>query len=179
MIKHIIALITIGLAAWASVFMLNLDKEVHKMDKIAAIIKSTAMEDKKLTGQKPKAQPKTVVNTSSSASQSTESKSKEMEEKLKALKERAGNLAAFTVSPLYKKQCSSCHGNVGEGIIGPKLMGRDKEYILANLKAFKAGTRKNYVMYGILSHLDDEQMNALAEEISTFQKKFDEATKNQ
>ncbi len=179
MIKHIIAAVTIGLAAWASVFMLNLDKEVHKMDKIAAIIKSTAMEDTKLGGQKLKSKTKTVASQKTPSSQASGSNSKEMEDKLRALKEKAGNLAAFTVSPLYKKQCASCHGNIGEGIIGPKLMGRDKEYILANLKAFKAGTRKNYVMYGILSRLDDAQLESLSEEIGTFQKKYDEATKKQ
>ncbi len=171
--KHIIAAITIGLAVWASVYMANLDREVNKLDRIAKLIKSTAMEDTKLGGVKPKAKPVTVQKTQSSQA----SQSKEMEEKLKALKEKAGNLAAFSVSPLYKKQCASCHGNVGEGIIGPKLRGRDKEYILANLKAFKEGTRKNYVMYGLLSRLDDSQLEDLAEEIGTFQAKWDAANK--
>ena len=172
--KHIVALITIGLAVWAAVYMAQLDAEVHKLDKIAKLIKSTAMEDTKLTGQTVKTKPSTP--SAQQTSQAT-GNSKEMEEKLKALKERAGNLAAFSVSPLYKKQCASCHGNVGEGIIGPKLIGRDKEYILANLKAFKEGTRKNYVMYGLLSRLDDAQLDDLATEIGTFQAKLDEANK--
>ena len=172
--KHIIALITIGLAAWASVYMVGLDTEVHKMDAIARIIKSTAMEDTKLGGQKVKAKP--VVHTQTKAPQA-KSQSKEMDEKLQSLKERAGNLAEFTVSPLYKNRCASCHGNVGEGVIGPKLMGRDKDYILTNLKAFKAGTRKNYVMYGLLSKMSDSDLESLATEIGTFQAKFDEATK--
>ena len=172
--KHIIALITIGLAAWASVYMVGLDTEVHKMDAIARIIKSTAMEDTKLGGQKVKAKP--VVHTQTKAPQA-KSQSKEMDEKLQSLKERAGNLAEFTVSPLYKNRCASCHGNVGEGVIGPKLMGRDKDYILVNLKAFKAGTRKNYVMYGLLSKMSDSDLESLATEIGTFQAKFDEATK--
>ena len=170
--KHIIALIAIGLAAWASVYMVGLDTEVHKMDAIARIIKSTAMEDSKLGGQKVKTKPAATTRTAQAKSQS-----KEMDEKLQSLKKRAGNLAEFTVSPLYKNRCASCHGNVGEGIIGPKLMGRDKEYILANLKAFKAGTRKNYVMYGLLSKMSDDDIESLATEIGTFQAKYDEATK--
>jgi len=172
--KHIVALITIGLAVWAAVYMAQLDAEVHKLDKIAKLIKSTAMEDSKLGGVKPKNKPVTVTKKTQP---SQASQSKEMEEKLRALKEKAGNLAAFSVSPLYKKQCASCHGNVGEGIIGPKLRGRDKEYILANLKAFKEGTRKNYVMYGLLSRLDDAQLEELATEIGTFQAKWDAANK--
>jgi len=172
--KHIIALITIGLAAWASVYMAGLDAEVNKLGNIARLIKSTAMKDTKLEGQKVKIKKPVVKKAPKST---TTGSSKEMEEKLKSLKERAGNLAEFTVSPLYKKQCASCHGNIGEGIIGPKLIGRDKEYVLLNLKAFKAGTRKNYVMYGLLSRLDDAQLESLAEEIGTFQAKLDAANK--
>ena len=156
--------------------MAGLDREVHKLDAIARIIKSTAMEDTKLEGQKVKTQPKTVA-AQTAKTQNQSSQNSDMDKKLKALKARAGNLAAFTVSPLYKKHCASCHGNVGEGVIGPKLMGRDKAYILTNLKAFKAGTRKNYVMYGLLSRLSMEQLEHLAEEIGTFQAKMDTAKK--
>ncbi len=174
--KHIIALITIGLAGWASVYMIGLDTEVHKLDSIARIIKSTAMEDTKLGGQKLKTKPVVHAPVQSAQAQS-QSKSKEMDEKLAALKKRAGNLEAFTVSPLYKTKCASCHGNVGQGIVGPKLRGRDKDYILTNLKAFKAGTRKNYVMYGLLSKMSDEDLESLATEIGTFQAQFDAANK--
>jgi cytochrome c553 len=170
--KHIVALITIGLAVWASVYMAGLDAEVNKLDKITKMIKSTAMEDTKLDGQKVKV--KTPVAHSASKASSN---SKEMEEKLRALKERAGNLAAFPVSPLYKKQCASCHGNIGEGIIGPKLIGQDEEVILINLKAFKSGSRKNYVMYGLLSRLEESQLESLAKEIGTFQAQLDAANK--
>jgi len=169
--KHIIALVTVGLAVWASVYMIGLDTEVHKMDSIARIIKSTAMEDSKLHVATHSNAP-----TKSSPKASTAKKqNKEMDKKLASLRERAGNLAAFSVSPLYKKHCASCHGNVGEGVIGPKLMGRNKEYILANLKAFKDGSRKNYVMYGLLSKMSDKDLESLSEEIGTFQAKFDAA----
>ena len=171
--KHIIAVITLGLAAWASVYMIGLDSEVHKMDAIARIIKSTAMEDSKLGGQTVKTKP--AAQTQTQASQS-KSQSKEMDEKLASLKKRAG-VEAFQVSPLYKTKCASCHGNVGQGVVGPKLRGRDKEYVLANLKAFKAGTRKNYVMYGLLSKMADSDLESLATEIGTFQAKFDAANK--
>ena len=170
--KHIIALITLGLAAWASVYMIGLDSEVHKLDAISKIIKSTAMEDSKLAGQTVKKQVATPVKTA----QKKTSSSKEMDEKLAALKKRAG-VEAFQVSPLYKTKCASCHGNIGQGIVGPKLRGRDKDYVLANLQAFKAGTRKNYVMYGLLSKLSDQNLVDLATEIGTFQAKYDEANK--
>jgi len=173
MIKHIIALVALLLAIWASVYMMKLDSEVEKLDRIAALIKSTAMEDKKIKVQTHQ-QTQPVQQTSS---QMQSSKDKEVADKLKALKEKAGNIAAFKVSPLYKKSCASCHGSIGEGVIGPKLIGDSKEKVLEALKDFKSGKRKNYVMYGLLGNIDDTKLEELAEEISTFQAKLDEANK--
>jgi len=174
MIKKIIAAIAVLLAIWATVYMIGLDKEANKMQRIAELIKSTAMEDKKLGNQEQK---KVVQQPVQQASAGTSSKDKEVEDKLRALKEKAGNLAAFKTSPLYKKSCASCHGNIGEGIIGPKLLGDSKEKLLAALQDFKSGKRKNYVMYGLLGNMSDEQLEQLATEISTFKQKLDEATK--
>ncbi len=176
MIKKIIALIAVLLVAWSYFYMFNLDTKVHKLEKISALIKSTAMEDKKLdTGKSSK--PVETKPTQTTATTTQSSKDKEIQEKLKSLKEKAGNIAAFNVSPLYKKNCSSCHGNIGQGIIGPKLMGQSSEKILASLKDFKSGKRKNYVMYGLLGNIDDDKLKELADEISTFQTKLNEATK--
>ncbi len=174
MIRHIIALIAVVLAGWAVLYMARLDSEVHKFQRIRELIQSTAMEDKKIhvqrhTGATPVASPAPAAKTSQ--------RDKEVEAKLKALKEKAGNIAAFKVSPLYKKSCSSCHGVTGEGIIGPKLRGKSKEEILQALHDFKSGKRKNYVMYGLLGNMNEQQLEQLATEIATFQAKFEAATK--
>jgi cytochrome c553 len=100
-----------------------------------------------------------------------------MEEKLRALKEKAGNLAAFKVSPLYKQKCSSCHGVNGEGIIGPNLVDNNAETIHIALQEFKSGKRKNYVMYGLLSKMDEAQLRELSDEIGTFKQKLQELQK--
>ncbi len=176
MIKHIIAGFATILAIWACAHMISLDKEVHKLDKIHALIKSTAMEDTKLGGAKVENSKAVVIQKTVSTS-NADSQDKKIQKKLAALKRKAGNIAAFKVSPLYKKRCSSCHGNIGQGIIGPKLMGRDKDYILNALHDFKSGKRKNYVMYGLLGNMTEEQLESLASEISTFQKKYDESQK--
>jgi len=173
MIKKIVALIATLLAVWAGVYLFTLDKEVSKLDKIAALIKSTAMEDKKLNSKQMPATTTPVAPATTNAN----SKDKEVEDKLKALKEKAGNMAAFDVSPLYKKSCASCHGNAGQGIIGPKLIGQSAEVILKDLQDFKSGKRKNYVMYGLLGNMSDAQLESLAKEIGTFQAKLDAATK--
>ncbi len=175
MIKHIIAAVATALALWAVIYMVNLDKSVHKLDNISSMIEKTAMEDTKLGGAKVKHSQATVTKTVQNTDNS--SKNKEIEKKLAALKQKAGNIALFKVSPLYKKRCASCHGNMGQGIIGPKLIGEDKETILKALHDFKSGKRKNYVMYGLLGNMDEEQLESLADEISTFQKKYDEAQK--
>ncbi len=172
MIKHVIAGISVVLALWASIYMYNSDKEVNKLANIQSLIKRTEIKVhlvKKETIKKEvqQEQKKSVVSK----------ENKKMDDKLKALRNKAGNMAAFKVSPLYKKNCSSCHGATGEGIIGPKLRGKDKEYVLKNLKEFKAGTRKNYVMYGLLGNLSDQQLVDLATEIGSFQEKYDKATK--
>ncbi len=176
MIRNIIAAIAVLLAVWASVYMISLDKEAHKMQRIAELIQSTAMEDKKLgTTSQQTQQQTTPVQTPAPAT--PKKQDDEIAKKLNALKQKAGNLAAFKTSTLYKKSCASCHGNIGEGIIGPKLIGDSKEKILTALHDFKSGKRKNYVMYGLLGNMTDQQLEDLATEISGFQAKLDEATK--
>jgi len=170
--RHIIAIVATLLVAWATVYMVNLDKEVNKLDNISKLIESTAMEDSKI-----KVQTHTNGDSQPTTTQSSTKEDDEIAQKIKMLKEKAGNLSAFTTSTLYKKSCASCHGNIGQGIIGPKLIGRDKTYILNALKDFKSGKRTNYVMYGLLSNLDESQLEELASEIATFKAKLDEATK--
>ena len=175
MIKHIIAVISIILAFWASMHMYNLDKKVDKLKNIQTLIRKSEI---KVHLVKEKAIAKEIQQERKSSTKSKVNKAnKKMDDKLKALRNKAGNIAAFDVSPLYKKNCSSCHGNTGEGIIGPKLRGRSKEYILKNLKLFKSGKRKNYVMYGLLGNLSNKQLDDLATEIDQFQEKLDKANK--
>ena len=172
MIKHVIAGISMLLALWACVYMYNSDKEVNKLANIQTLIKKSEIKVHlvKKDTLKKEVQQNEKVNTNTK-------EDKKMANKLKALRDKAGNMAAFKVSPLYKKNCSSCHGTIGEGIIGPKLIGRSKDYILKNLKEFKSGKRKNYVMYGLLGNLTDKQLVDLATEIGSFQDKLDKANK--
>ncbi len=172
MIKHIIAAIAVVLALWASINMFKSDTEVHKLANIKRLIKKSEIKVHlvKESTIKKEIQQEQKSNTN-------KKKNTEMDKKLQALRDKVGNIAAFNVSPLYKKNCSSCHGSTGEGIIGPKLRGRSKDYILKNLKEFKSGKRKNYVMYGLLGNLSNQQLDDLATEISTFQAKYDKAQK--
>lgn len=60
--------------------------------------------------------------------------------------------------------CAACHG--GEGIsptdAWPNLAGQKQEYLLAQLKAFKDGTRVNAQMAPMVASLSEEDMANLA-----------------
>ena len=171
MIRHIIAAIATVLALWASYYMYTLDKTVHKLQEIHRVIKASEI---KVQLKKPTIIKEEVqTDNKAEAEKQLKAKNKELDKKLQALKNKAGNIAAFKVSKLYKQNCSSCHGVNGRGIIGPNLVGKSKEFILKQLKDFKSGKRRNYVMYGLLQKMDDEKLNNLATEISTFKEKWD------
>ncbi len=167
MIRHIIAAVAAALTIWAILYMARLDQEVHRLQMIHEIIQKSQLEV-------PMAK-RTTTTTQNVAPQKPEES--EEEKKLKVLKEKAGRMSAFEVSPLYRSNCASCHGINGQGIIGPKLIGKSKEYILQALHDFKSGKRKNYVMYGLLQQLEEEKLDKLATEIASFAKKMQEAQK--
>ncbi len=170
MIKNIIAVLVTALALWAMFLVYQSDTEVTKMDEINKMIAKSQVKVNLKTAQVISEATDAQSNESVQAEQ--EKKKKELDDKLQALRNKAGNVAAFKVSPLYKQKCSSCHGVNGEGIIGPKLIGDTAEKILSSLHDFKTGKRKNYVMYGLLSKMDEAQLKELSDEIGTFEQKL-------
>jgi len=95
-------------------------------------------------------------------------------EALKALRDKAGNIASFKVSNEYKSKCSSCHGVNGSGfqngreMMGPKIFGQSEEKVLKDLIDFKAGRKENIVMKGLLINHDEVSLKRLAKEIGEF-----------
>jgi cytochrome c553 len=62
--------------------------------------------------------------------------------------------------------CASCHGPAGAGMpnMYPRVAGQHQDYTLAQLNAFKAGTRKNSAeMATIAKRLSDDEMKAVAD----------------
>ena len=161
MIKHILAGICSVAALWAIFYVYGVDKEVHTMDRVNEIFKKSQIQvelenqNKQIVREKEKE----IVR---------EKEDNEVEKQLKALKEKAGNVSGFKVSKLYKTKCSSCHGVNGGGGVGPKIIGQSYEKIITSLKSFKDGSKKNYVMYGLLQKLSDEQLEELSKEIANF-----------
>lgn len=94
-------------------------------------------------------------------------------EKLKALKDKAGNAVAFKVSDNYKKKCASCHGAGGEGIVGLPLYGQSAEAIYSKLVEFKSGRRENAIMKGAIMNITEADFKELSQEISEFKARFE------
>ncbi len=168
MIRHIIAAIATLLAIWAMVFMYQLDQKAERLKKIQELIERTKIEVK----VEQSTQPIQQIEEPVSVEEQTKKEDDEVAKKLKSLRERAGSAMAFKVSPMYKQKCSSCHGVNGEGAVGPKLIGQSEAEVLEALTDFKSGKRKNYVMYGLLTKMSDEDLKALAQEIGTFEEKL-------
>jgi len=65
--------------------------------------------------------------------------------------------------------CSACHGVIGNGLEKakfPKIAGQHSQYLLNQLKAFKAGTRSNdkeKMMQSIAARMTDADMKAVSE----------------
>jgi len=60
--------------------------------------------------------------------------------------------------------CAACHGGAGISPtpIWPNLAGQKEQYLLAQLKAFKDGTRQNASMGPMVAGLSEEDMANLA-----------------
>ena len=96
------------------------------------------------------------------------------QDKLSALREKAGNIGAFEVSQAYKSKCSSCHGVNGSGeqngkaLMGPKLFGQSADKIYKDLIDFKSGRKENMIMKGLLIKLSEDDLRTFADEIGEF-----------
>jgi len=96
------------------------------------------------------------------------------DDKLSALRDKAGSAGAFQVSNEYKSKCASCHGVNGSGMqngkamMGPKIFGQSAEKLYKDLVEFKSGRKENVIMKGLLIPLNDEDLKRLADEIGEF-----------
>jgi len=62
--------------------------------------------------------------------------------------------------------CAGCHGPTGAGlpVLYPRLSGQHADYVVAQLKSFRDGTRRNNIAMGqIAFRMSDPEMSAVAE----------------
>lgn len=98
--------------------------------------------------------------------------------KMKAIKNLAMPLLCLALGSLAQAQdkdalyvrslaatCANCHGTDGRAVQGASvtsLAGLDKNYIVAQMAAFKTGTRPATVMHQISKGFNDAQIASLA-----------------
>jgi cytochrome c553 len=78
---------------------------------------------------------------------------------------RGGNAATAVAA------CAGCHGPAGAGIPAqyPRISGQFSEYVEAQLKAFRSGTRSNDpngMMRGVAARMTDREIQAVAEYVA-------------
>lgn len=88
--------------------------------------------------------------------------------KIKQLQNSVANQPSEGVSKRYLTSCAPCHGANGKGVMAPSIAGKSKDEILASLKNYKESKVPNSLMKGLLTNVSDEDLGALADEISKF-----------
>jgi len=76
---------------------------------------------------------------------------------------KARDTAAVAQAPSVTT-CVACHGALGAGTAtgGPRLAGKDPDYLAHALSMFRAGTRSSDVMQAVAHDLSDSQIRELA-----------------
>lgn len=69
----------------------------------------------------------------------------------------------------YQSTCAACHGSKGISVapIYPNLAGQKLDYLVAQLQAFRDGTRVNPIMDPMAKNLSDVEIANLAAYLST------------
>lgn len=181
MIRHILALLGLVVTLGTVWHLIGVDKEVDSLGKVKEIYRKSdllvELGKKSANAGALSGSSAPLAPIDSASALVEDEKRDEADDKLKALREKAGNVGGFEVSLLYKSKCASCHGFNGEGGVGPKLIGHTSQKVLIMLTDFKSGDKKNYVMYGLLQNLSDEDLKTLSDEIGAFAHKAEAVKK--
>ncbi len=76
------------------------------------------------------------------------------------------------LSKEYIIKCSACHDDYANGVIGPSLLGKSKEFIYKRIIAFKTGKKKNVLMKELVTQIDNKTLESIAQEIANFNKQI-------
>ncbi len=72
----------------------------------------------------------------------------------------------------YIIKCAACHDDYANGVIGPSLLDKDKDFIYQRILDFKTGKRKNVLMKELVNQIDDKTLENMAQEIANFNKQI-------
>lgn len=75
--------------------------------------------------------------------------------------------AAPSAVRYFAANCFNCHGSEGRAASAiPAIAGRDREFLLESLKAFKAGSKPASIMQQLAKGYSDSELVALADYFS-------------
>jgi cytochrome c553 len=72
----------------------------------------------------------------------------------------------------YIIKCAACHDDYANGVIGPSLLDKDKDFIYQRILDFKTGKKKNVLMKELVSQISDKKLEDMAQEIANFNKQI-------
>ena len=78
------------------------------------------------------------------------------------------------LSKNFIQKCSACHDDYANGIIGPSLLNKTNDEIYKMIVAYKSKTQVNVLMADLVKAMKDDEIKALASEISEFNRQFRE-----
>lgn len=161
-LQHFVMLIAVLVGTGTSAYVLKTDIEVDTLGKISSLINGSKAKIPVTTET-----PEPSTEQKEAIIQEREEQRKEQELKVKALERRAGSAGKFKVSQMYKSNCAPCHGVSGEGNVGPKLVGLNKDEMLKKILEYKTNEEEMHI--AVIEYMSDEDMEKLAEEIAQFE----------
>jgi cytochrome c553 len=78
------------------------------------------------------------------------------------------------LSKTFRIKCSACHDDYANGVVGPSLLSKTSDDIFNAIADFKSGKKSNPLMDGLIDHMSEEEIRALADEIYAFNQKIKE-----
>jgi cytochrome c553 len=82
------------------------------------------------------------------------------------------DLLKSALSHDFMVKCSACHDDYANGIIGPSLLDKDASYIFEKIMQYKVDPTKNILMYELVSQMDEESIQKIADEVAEFNKEI-------
>ena len=78
------------------------------------------------------------------------------------------------LSQHFRVKCSACHSDYANGVVGPSLLEKTSDEIFNSIADFKSGKKRNPLMDGLISQMDEKEIRELADEIYAFNQKLKE-----
>lgn len=87
----------------------------------------------------------------------------------------SADILSKTMSKNFIVKCSACHNKYANGVVGPSLLDKSAQEISNMIESYRQGSEKNILMQYLVSQMDKEEIDALANEIASLNKQVRES----